>query len=141
VSIEENMVNQRRVFEEGFNQKNLTVIDEFFAPNYSFKSPLGMDIKGAEGFKEILAMMQVAIPNLNVTINDMLADDDKVITRFTMTGTFTGEMMGISPTGKSMSVSGIVITRWEDGKEVEAWESFDTLAYYQQLGIPIPENQ
>ena len=139
MSAEENMVNQRRVFEEGFNQKNLEVIDEFFAPSYSFKSPLGMDIKGAEGFKEILAIMQVAIPDLHVKIDDMLAADDKVATRFTMTGTFTGEMMGISPTGKSMSVSGIVITRWEDGKEVEAWESIDTLAYYQQLGITPPE--
>ncbi|MBN2075754.1 MAG: ester cyclase [Dehalococcoidales bacterium] len=138
MSTEENMANQRRVFEEGFNQKKLEVIDEFFAPSYSFKSPLGMDIKGAEGFKEILAVTQSALPDLQVTIEDMFAANDKVATRFTMTGTFTNEMMGIFPTGKSLSISGIVITRWEDGKEVEAWESFDTLGYYQQLGLTPP---
>ena len=59
-------------------------------------------------------------------------------TRFTMTGTFKGEMMGIPPTGKKVTVTGIVITRWVGGKEVQAWESLDTLAFYQQLGIPIP---
>ena len=141
MSDEENKAGQRRVWEEAFGKGNLEVIDELFAPGYSFKSPLGIDIKGAEGFKQNLAMMRSAFPDMNISIDDMLAVDEKVVTRFTMKGTFTGEMMGIPPTGKDISVSGIVITRWENGKEVEAWESIDTLAYYQQLGIPIPENQ
>ena len=141
MSDEENKAGQRRVWEEAFGKGNLEVIDELFAPSYSFKSPLGIDIKGAEGFKQNLAMMRSAFPDMNISIDDMLAVDEKVVTRFTMKGTFTGEMMGIPPTGKDISVSGIVITRWENGKEVEAWESIDTLAYYQQLGIPIPENQ
>jgi predicted ester cyclase len=83
-------------------------------------------------------MMRSAFPDMNISIDDMFATDDKVVTRFAMTGTFTGEMMGIPPTGKSISVSGIVVTRWEGGKEVEAWESMDTLAFYQQLGISPP---
>ena len=141
MSAEENLANQRRVFEEVFEKGNLDAIDELFAPSYYVKSPLGEEIKGAEGFKEVLTAMQPALPDGKYTIDDMFAADDKVVTRFTLSGTFTGEMMGIAPTGKSMSVSGILITRWEDGKEVEAWESIDTLAYYQQLGIPIPENQ
>ena len=136
---EENKTNQRRVWEEAFGKGNLEVIDELFAPDYYFKSPLGMDIKGAEGFKQNLGMMRSAVPDMEISIDDMFAADDKVVTRFKITGTFTGEMMGIPPTGKSMSVSGIVITRWEDGKEVEAWESLDTLAFNQQLGI-IPTN-
>ena len=139
MSVEENKAGQRRVWEEAFGKGNLEVIDELFAPSYSFKSPLGIDIKGAEGFKQNLAMMRSAFPDMNISIDDMLAVDEKVVTRFTMKGTFTGEMMGIPPTGKDISVSGIVITRWENGKEVEAWESIDTLAFYQQLGITPPE--
>ena len=138
MSDEENKAGQRRVWEEAFGKGNLEVIDELFAPSYSFKSPLGIDIKGAEGFKQNLAMMRSAFPDMNISIDDMLAVDEKVVTRFTMKGTFTGEMMGIPPTGKDISVSGIVITRWENGKEVEAWESIDTLGWYQQLGITPP---
>ena len=138
MSDEENKAGQRRVWEEAFGKGNLEVIDELFAPGYSFKSPLGIDIKGAEGFKQNLAMMRSAFPDMNISIDDMLAVDEKVVTRFTMKGTFTGEMMSIPPTGKDISVSGIVITRWENGKEVQAWESIDTLGWYQQLGITPP---
>jgi len=135
---EENKAGQRRVWEEVFNKGNLDIIPEFFAPNYSFRSPLGIEAKGPDGFKQMVAMMRAALPDLHCTIDDMFAVQDKVATRFTITGTFKGEMMGIAPTGKRLSVSGIVISRWVDGKEVEAWESIDTLAFYQQLGIPIP---
>ena len=138
MSAEENLANQRRVFEEVFEKGNLDAIDELFAPNYHVKSPLGMEIKGAEGFKETLTAMQPAFPDMKYQIEDMFAGDDKVVTRFILSGTFTGEMMGIAPTGKSMSISGILITRWENGKEVQAWESIDTLGWYQQLGITPP---
>jgi len=138
MSTEENKVGQRRVWEEVFNEGNLEIIPEFFAPSYSFHSPLGIDVKGPEGFKQIVAMMRTALPDVHITIDDMFAEGDRVATRFTFAGTFKGEMMGIAPTGKKATVAGIVITRWESGKEVEAWESLDTLAYYQQLGIPIP---
>ena len=138
MSAEENKANQLRVWEEAFGKGNLEVIDELFAPSYYFKSPLGIEAKGAEGFKQNLAMMRSAFPDMNISIDDILAADDKVVTRFTMNATFTGEMMGIPPTGKSASVTGIVITRWENGQEVEAWESMDTLAFYQQLGISPP---
>jgi len=138
MSTEENKVGQRRVWEEVFNSGNLEIIPEFFTPNYSFHSPLGIEAKGPEGFEQMVTMMRTALPDMHVTIDDMFAEGDRVATRFTFTGTFTGELMGIPPTGKKGAVSGIVITRWESGKEVEAWESLDTLAYYQQLGIPIP---
>ena len=138
MSAEENKANQLRVYEEALIKKNLEVIDELFAPSYSFKSPLAGDINGAAGFKEALAAMFSAFPDTKYTIDDIFAEGDKVATRFTMSGTFTGEIMGITPTGKSASVSGILITRWEDGKEVEAWESIDTLGWYQQLGITPP---
>jgi steroid delta-isomerase-like uncharacterized protein len=138
MSTEENKAGQRRVWEEVFNKGNLAIIPELFAPNYFLRSPLGMDIKGPEGFKQSVAMMRTAFPDLHCTIDDMFAVEDKVATRFTITGTFKSEMMGIAPTGKKLTLTGIVITRWTGGKEVEAWESFDTLAFYQQLGISPP---
>ena len=58
--------------------------------------------------------------------------------RVTMTGTFKGELMGIAPTGKKATMQAILITHWVNGREVEAWESLDTLGFYKQLGIPIP---
>ena len=138
MSAEENIAGQRRVWEDVINKGNLAIIPELFAHSYFYRSPLGMDIKGPEGFKQSITMMRKAFPDLHCTIDDMFAIEDKVVTRFTMTGTFKGEMMGITPTGKKFTVAGIIITRWVDGKEVEAWESMDTLAFYQQLGIPIP---
>ncbi len=138
MSVEENKAKQRRVWEEVLNKGNLEIIPEFFAPNYSFHSPLGLEAKGPDGFKQMVAMMRTALPDLHVTIDDMFAEGDRVATRFTLTGTFKGEMMGMPPTGKKATVAGIVITLWEGGKEVEAWESLDTLAFYQQLGINPP---
>jgi steroid delta-isomerase-like uncharacterized protein len=138
MSVEENKAKQRRVWEEAFNKGNLEILSELFAPSYHVTSPLGMEITGPEGFKQQLAMMRTAFPDLHCTIDDMFAEGNKVVTRFTMTGTFKGEMMGIPPTGKNLTLPGIVITHWENGKEIEAWENFDTLSYYRQLGIPIP---
>ena len=113
MSVEENKAKQRRVWEEVFNEGNLEIIPEFFAPSYSFHSPLGIEAKGPEGFEQMVTMMRTALPDMHVTIDDMFAEGDRVATRFTFTGTFTGELMGIPPTGKKGAVSGIVITRWE----------------------------
>jgi steroid delta-isomerase-like uncharacterized protein len=138
MSTEQNKANQLRVWEEAFNRGEMAVIDEFFAPDYVFRSPLGMEAKGPESFKQMVAGMRSALPDLHVTVDDILADGDKVVTRFAFTGTFNGELMGIAPTGKKLNVTGMLISRWRNGREVQAWESLDTLAFYQQLGIRPP---
>ena len=120
MGVEGNKANQRRVFEEVFNKGNLEILPELFAPNYSFSSPLGMELKGPEGFKQLATVLRTAFPDIRITIDNMFAEGDKVATRFTITGTFKGEMMGIAPRGKKAAVAGIVITRWEGDKEVEA---------------------
>jgi len=84
-------------------------------------------------------MFFTAFPDLHVTIDDMFAEGDKVVTRITMSGTFKGEFHGIAPTGRKYSGIGIIITQWIDGKEIEAWMVYDQLDFYRQLGIPIPE--
>ncbi|OGO30669.1 MAG: hypothetical protein A2Z29_02745 [Chloroflexi bacterium RBG_16_56_11] len=133
-----NKANQRRVFEEAFNKGNLTVIPELFAPDYVFYTPLGIEAKGPEGFTQMVAMTRTALPDVHITLDDMFAEANKVATRFTLTGTFKGEYMGMTPTGKKVKVTGIVITRWAGGKEVEAWESLDTFSFYQQMGVKPP---
>jgi len=138
MSVEENKAKQRRVWEEVFDKGNLAAISELFAPEYVFHSPLGMQAKGPEGFKQIIAMMRTAFPDMRTTVDDMVAEGDRVVSRFTMRGTFKGEMMGMKPTGKQFEIKAVVIVRWADGKEVEAFEFFDTLPFYRQLGIPIP---
>jgi steroid delta-isomerase-like uncharacterized protein len=138
VSTEENKAKQRRVWEEVFNKGNLEIIPEFFAPSYSFRSPLGLEAKGPDGFRQMVAMMRTALPDMHVTVDDLFGEGDKVACRATITGTFKGELMGIPPTGKKATIPVILITQWKDGKEVEAWESLDTLAFYQQLGITPP---
>ena len=138
MGVEENKANQRRVFEEVINKGNLDIIPQLFAPSYTYQSPLGMEIKGAEGFKQAMTMMLTAFPDLHFTIDDIFGEGDRVATRGTMQGTFTGELMGIAPTGKKLKISDLLITRWADGKEVEGWGSMDTLSFYQQLGITPP---
>ncbi len=138
MSVEENKAGQRRVFEEVINKGNLEIIPELFAPSYTYNSPLGMEIRGPEGFKQSMTMFRTAFPDLHCTIDDIFGEGDRVATRITLTGTLTGEMMGIAPTGKKVEITALLITRWVDGKEVEAWESMDTLRFYQQLGITPP---
>jgi predicted ester cyclase len=138
MSIEENKTRQRRVFEEVFNKGNLAIIPEFIAPDYVYRSPLGMEAKGPEGFKQMVARVRTAFPDIHFTIEDIIAEGDKVVTRFTRRSTHQGEFMGIAPTGKKVTITGILITRWVGGKEVEAWESLDTLAMFQQLGVVPP---
>ena len=135
---EENKARQRRVFEEVINERKIDLIPEYFASDYSISSPMGIEIEGADGFRQSLAIGITAFPDFHYAIDDMFAEGDKVVTRFTLTGTFKNEYMGIAPTDKKFSITGILITRWVDGKEVEAWESRDMLGFYQQLGIPIP---
>jgi len=135
MSTKENKAGQRRVAEEVFNKGNLAIIPELFAPNYvSHES----GAKGPEGFKQAVTMGRTAFPDLHMTIDDMVAEGDKVVTRYTFTATHKGEYMGIAPTGKKVTVSGIVITRWVGGKEVEAWGVMDTLAMMQQMGVVPP---
>src|SRR3989304_7095184 len=94
MSVEMNKTVMRRVFEEVLSKGNLAIIPEFIAPNYIFRSPLGIEVKGPEGFKQNVTMYRTAFPDIRATITDVFAEGDKVAVRYTMTGTFKGEMMG-----------------------------------------------
>ena len=137
MSVEENKANIIRLGEEVFNKGNLGVLNELIAPNYIHMTG-GQEIKGIEGFKQLVAMMRTAFPDLRATIDDMVAEGDMVAIRFTIRGTFKGEYMGIAPTGKQFTFTEAVFHRMEGGKQVEAWSYADTLSFYRQLGISPP---
>ena len=113
---------------------NLGVIDELVAPNYVGHDP-AMDQQGPEGVKEFITGYIAAFPDAKITIEDQLAAGDLVATRWTARGTQTGELMGIPPTGKQVTVTGIAISRVKNGKVVEEWSNWDTLGMLQQLGV------
>ena len=134
MSAQENKATVRRVIEELVNKGNLEVADEVFASNYVYHSLMD-DIKGPEGFREFVRMMRTAFPDLHVTIEDLIAEGDTAACRVIMQGTFKGEMMGISPTGRQLSLPEAVFIRFENGKEVEATAYGNMLSFNEQLGI------
>jgi steroid delta-isomerase-like uncharacterized protein len=128
----------RRVIEEAWNKGEMAVVNEVVAPDYVFRVAAGQEYKGPEGLAQSVKMYRTAMPDFHITIDDILADGDRVACRFTLQGTFTNELMGIAPTGKRFALTGAVFVRFKDGKEVEALEFFDQLSMFQQLGIKPP---
>jgi steroid delta-isomerase-like uncharacterized protein len=136
MSTEENKALARRVIEQMFNEGNLDVADELLALDYVDHDPsLPEDVHGPEGFKQYVGMYRAAFPDLHVQIEDQLAEGDRVATRWTGSGTHDGELAGIAPTGKRVTVPGMEIVRIANGKLVEGWEGYDSGTLMQQLGV------
>jgi len=141
VSTEENKAVSRRVAEEIFNGGNLDLADELYASDYVLHDPsLPEDLIGPEGIKQYAAINLGAFPDGRVTVEDQIAEGDKVVSRWTATGTHTGDLMGIPPTGNRVEISGVTINRFSGGKIAEDWYQGDDLGMMRQLGlIPSPE--
>lgn len=134
----ENKAVPRRFIEGAFNEGKLAVIDEVIAPNY-VNHVAGTEIHGQDGMKQFVTTYRTAFPDCRYTIEDQVAEGDKVVTRWTARGTQEGELLGVPPTGKYVSLHGIVIDRLEDGKLAETWNEADMLGMLQQLGVvPTP---
>lgn len=140
MSVEQNKALFHRFVEEVFNKGNMGTIDEFLAPNFVEREVLPPGTpSGREGVKLLTTMFRTAFPDFHVSIDDLIAEGDKIVARTTWTGTQTGEFMGIPPSGKRVSFDVIDIIRVSDGKCVEHWGVMDSSAMMQQLGvIPIP---
>ena len=129
----------RRELEELFGRGNLDVADEIVATDYVGHDPaLPEPIRGPEGLKQMVGGYRAAFPDLEVTVEQQIAEGDLVVTRWKARGTHRGELMGIAPTGRQATITGISIERVVDGKIVEDWTNWDTLGMMQQLGA-IPE--
>jgi steroid delta-isomerase-like uncharacterized protein len=135
---EENKVLERRAWEEVWNQGNLAAIDEIFAADYVGHNPGMPPLSGTEGYRQFFTIYSTAFPDMHYTIEDMIAEGDKVATRWTMTGTHEGELMGIPSTGVWITMTGISMSRFADGKLAEGWNSYDGLGMMQQFGVIPP---
>jgi SnoaL-like polyketide cyclase len=134
MSVEANKEVVRRVIEEGTNRKNLAIFEELVSPSFVDHEG-GSEPGGPEDEKKLLSSVAEAFPDWRWEIEDMLAVDDKVITRYVVRGTHRGEFMGAAPTGKEVAFTGINIVRLEGGKIVESWGNSDQLGWMRQIGV------
>jgi steroid delta-isomerase-like uncharacterized protein len=138
MSTEQNKSVVRRWIEEVTNNKNLDMLNETHASNSANHAlPPGMP-QGIEGEKRFSSMFFVAFPDGRFTIQDLIAEENKVAMRYIYRGTHTGNFQGIQPTGKSFEVSGINLVRISNGKIAENWVGFDQLGLLAQLGVSMP---
>jgi steroid delta-isomerase-like uncharacterized protein len=134
---EENKAKARRLFEEGFSQGNTDVVDEVLNPDFVCYDPNSEsgEVRGAETIKAEIEYFRNAVPDLTYTIEEQMAEGDKVVTRYTVSGTHQGEFFGVAPTGESLTMSGISIDRFDEGgKMVEEWPEYDLLGVMRQIG-------
>jgi steroid delta-isomerase-like uncharacterized protein len=126
----------RRSFEELWNKGNLSLADELFAPNYDHHDPSTPDFgRGPESERKRATLYRTAFPDLQLTIEDIIAEGETVMARWSCRGTHKGDLSGIAPTGKQFNISGVSIARLANGKMVECWVNWDALGLMQQLGV------
>jgi steroid delta-isomerase-like uncharacterized protein len=140
MSPEELKTRVRQAFEAAFNRGNLDALDEMSSPNVLDQSVARTaEQTGLEGFKQRIAGHRAGFSDLQITIHEMLVDQDMVAFRWTMSGTQDGSWQGRPPTGKKMTMPGMNMERLEDGKIVEHWSNPNILSAFMQLGfIPSP---
>ena len=136
---EQNKAIVRRLVEELWNKGNLSVADELFAPNYEHHDASTLDFgRGPESEKKRATLYRTAFPDIRLTIEDIIAEGETVMTRWSCRGTHKGDLSGIAPTGKQINISGVTISRLANGKIAEGWVNWDALGLMQQLGV-VPE--
>jgi steroid delta-isomerase-like uncharacterized protein len=137
-----NIAVLKRFIEEVINQGNLDAADEIVEENFVELDPLPGQRQGREGLKEVIGMMRAAFPDIHWVADETIAAGEKVVTRFTWTGTHRGTFLGIPATGKNITVKGVVIDRLSGGKMADSRILMDTLGMMQQLGVvPTPGGQ
>ena len=133
---DQNKKNVRRVFEEVWNNGNQATVDELFAANYSHHDPSSQDLgQGPQSEKRRVSVYRTAFPDLRFTIEDVIAEGETVMARYSARGTHKGDLNGIAPTGKQIHVTGVSVTRFANGRIAEGWANWDALGLMQQLGV------
>jgi steroid delta-isomerase-like uncharacterized protein len=126
-----------RWFEEVWNKGREEAIDEMFAEDgvaYGLADETGAPLRGAAGFKPFFRNFRSAFPDIEVIVEDTIAEGDRVVARCTVRATHTGDGLGFAATQRPMEITGIAIARVSDGKIVESWNNFDFMSMFQQLG-------
>ena len=137
MSADANAATAKRVLEEAFSQGQVDILDEICASDYVGHDPADPeDTRSIEAAKERARMYKTAMSDLEVTADDIVACDDKVVMRWTARGTNDGELMGMPPTGKRVEITGMSIDRFDaDGKIAETWDQWDNAGFMTQLGV------
>ena len=142
MSTEDNKALVRRAIEGVWNQGNVALVDELYAPDVRYQNPGVADVRTREEFKRLVTALRSAFPDFHMTIEDMIAAGDQVVFRYTFRGTNTGDFvmpMPLPATGKQVTMTGIAMDRVASGKVVEILDMADNLGLLQQLGlIPAP---
>ena len=133
--MENNKAVIRKFLEEVINQNRMDRATDMVAEDFVELDPLPGQRQGREGLKEVLGMMRAAFPDIHWVVEEMVAEEDKVVTRFTWTGTHRGSFLGIPATGKSVTVKGVVIDQLAGGKMSASRMLMDSLGMMQQLGV------
>lgn len=135
MSAEDNKVLAQHWLNNVWNEGDLSLIDELIAPNYVLHDPMRPGLRGRTGIKESISLFRAAFPDLHFTIEDQIAEGEKVVTRYTVQGTHLGPIMGIAATGKQGTITGMDIYRIREGKIEEAWSNWDALRLLQEMGV------
>jgi steroid delta-isomerase-like uncharacterized protein len=126
-------------FHDAINTGDVTfisrTIDEVFEPDVVLSTPLPVDAVGADGLKGAMAILLQAFPDLRVSVEDMIEEDDIVVGRNVLTGTHQGEYMGVPPTGMTVEYAEIFLFRFVDSRVAETWGVVDVFSQMQQLGL------
>jgi steroid delta-isomerase-like uncharacterized protein len=131
---EQNKSIVRRLVEEAWNKKNQAIIDELVTPNCLIHTPDG-DLRGPMEYRQLHDKYSKAFPDCTVSIEDMIAEEDKVVARLTFRGRQQGEFRGFAPTNKQVTVRCTTIVRLASGKVAEEHSIWDSLGLMEQLGI------
>ena len=126
----------RRFFDEVCNGRDLAAAGTIFTTGHVYHDPSSPGIAdGPQGMKDLIGAYQTGFPDAHWAVDQTMADGDTVITRWTGSGTHRGDLLGIAPTGKQVSIPGVWIHRIENGRIAESWNVWDTLGMLQQLGV------
>lgn len=125
MSTEENKALMQRIFKEVLNEGNLEKANELVADDYVYHGPAGHELTGVEGFKKLMAWFHDVLPGVHYTLDDLIAEGDKVVCRFTVKGT--------DESSEQVEFQGMMICRVVDGKEAEVWDLFDRFTIASQL--------
>src|SRR2546422_11648258 len=129
----------RRLFDEVWNKGYLPVADQLFAQNYSHHDSSTPEFgRGPESEKKRATVYRTAFPDLRVTIEDIIAEGETVMSRWSCRGTHKGDLSGVAPTGRPFTISGMTVARVANGKLAEGHVNWDALGLMQQLGV-VPE--
>jgi steroid delta-isomerase-like uncharacterized protein len=133
-NIKANKAILKRFWDEGFNQVDANAVSEFVAADYHNHDMAAGEQNGIEGLLQFMRLTHAAFPDMRVIADKIVAEGDIVVTRWSVTGTHNGEFMGVPPTGRPITITGLAMHRIENGKIKEGWNNWDALGLLKQVG-------